>query len=98
MRVPLDATDLAPYVTAATGKQVDGVVAFVAGGGQARLLKSLRVSHFKGQVVTQASLSITGNPAVDEGVLGGRGVPAADRPGGRYAAVPARHVGRRHFE
>jgi hypothetical protein len=69
VRVPLDVTDLAPYVTAATDQEVDGVVAFVAGDGQALLLKSLRASHFKGQVVTQASLSITDNLRVDEGIL-----------------------------
>jgi hypothetical protein len=34
------------------------------------LLKELRASRYKGEIVTQASLSVTGSPAVDEGTLG----------------------------
>ena len=70
VRVPLEATDLAPYAAAADREGVDGVIAFIAGDGQAALLKALRTLRYQGAVVTQASLSITGSPAVDEGTLG----------------------------
>ena len=43
VRVPLEATDLAPYAAAADREGVDGVIAFIAGDGQAAF--SRRSAH-----------------------------------------------------
>ena len=63
------------------------MIAFIAGDGQAALLKALRTSRYQGAIVTQASLSITGSPTVDEGTLGV----------GEFPPVTARVKGMRRF-
>ena len=70
VRVPLGVKSLAPYAAAATRDAVDGVIVFLERKEQAGLLRSLKVANFRGRIVTQASLSITGNPAIDDGTLG----------------------------
>ena len=70
VRVPLGVKSLAPYAAAATRDEVDGVIVFLERKEQAGLLRSLKAANFRGRIVTQASLSITGNPAIDDGTLG----------------------------
>jgi hypothetical protein len=69
IRVPLGATDLAHDAAAVTTSGADGVVAFVAGKGQGLLIKGLVASNYTGRIVTQAPLSITGEPPIDDGTL-----------------------------
>jgi branched-chain amino acid transport system substrate-binding protein len=54
--VPIDATDLAPYIASATADGVDGLVTYLVGDAQVTLLQQLEAQGYEGLVSTQGGL------------------------------------------